>query len=274
MSIILIVVKVYFNKDVMRFIYLHFIICCSLLFACDSADPCFPEQKALTPESMPLQGLNSSVRVRIKPPFLILQKRRSHPDSLLCADDRICDKLEKGFGSDIVFNYDSLYVSDAMCAISGIAPHMVDYYADPDMKRVYVNDSRIVFCYGYKKQIDFMDFKYNLINKVKFKFANPAHIDSKNQGDLNLSYLCSYLGKHYFYTLFWGVSSNEYKPGSSRVTYLEVYDLDGNPVVRYRLKGKFPVYFAVDEETFTLYGPETYDDPEDHLLVYELKGLS
>jgi hypothetical protein len=57
-------------------------------------------------------------------------------------------------------------------------------------------------------------------------------------------------------------------------TFLEVFDLDGNPVIRYHLDGRRPVYFAVDEETFTLYGTGDDGDPEDYLLVYKLKGLS
>jgi negative regulator of replication initiation len=53
-----------------------------------------------------------------------------------------------------------------------------------------------------------------------------------------------------------------------------VYDLDGKPIIKYYLNGRRPVYFAVDEETFTLYGAGEDGDPEDNLLVYKLKGLS
>ena len=35
-----------------------------------------------------------------------------------------------------------------------------------------------------------------------------------------------------------------------------------------------PVYFAIDEETFTLYGAGEDGEPEDYLLIYKLKGLS
>ena len=34
-----------------------------------------------------------------------------------------------------------------------------------------------------------------------------------------------------------------------------------------------PCYFAVDEETFTLYGTGWNGEPEDHLLMYKLEGL-
>ena len=153
-------------------------------------------------------------------------------------------------------------------------PDIVDYMVDPDMGNVYANESRIVFCYGYKKQIDFMDINFNLIKRVKFKFANTTVISSKNNGDDKVSYVYGYLGKRYLYVLFFGTSWRENRANSTRRTFLEVFDLDGNPVVRYHLDGRRPVYFAVDEETFTLYGAGEDGDPEDHLLVYKLKGLS
>lgn len=54
---------------------------------------------------------------------------------------------------------------------------------------------------------------------------------------------------------------------------LEVFDMDGNPIARYHLEGRRPTHFAVDEETFTLYGAGEEGEPEDDLLVYNLKGL-
>nr|WP_280766541.1 BF3164 family lipoprotein [Parabacteroides sp. PFB2-10] len=151
---------------------------------------------------------------------------------------------------------------------------MIDYIADPDMGNVVTNDSRIIFCYGYKKQIDFMDTEFNLIKRVSFKFDNPTIVNSENQGDVKESYVYSYLGKRYLYALFFGTSWNENRANSTCGTFLEVFDLDGNPVIRYYLEGRRPVYFAVDEETFTLYGSGEDGDPEDNLLVYKLKGLS
>lgn len=153
-------------------------------------------------------------------------------------------------------------------------PDMIDYMADPDMGNAYANESRIVFCYGYKKQIDFMDTEFNLIKRVSFKFDRPAIVDLENQGDIKMSYIYSYLGKRYLYALFLGTSWNESRANSTFGTYLEVFDLDGNPVVRYLLDGRRPVYFAVDEVTFTLYGAGEDGNPEDNLLMYQLKGLS
>jgi hypothetical protein len=193
--------------------------------------------------------------------------------------------------NDAAFINDSLYVVNAMYTAPSLYlltlqdelprkswqygnPDMVDYVADPNMGRVYTNESRIAFCYEYKKQIDIMDIDFNLIKRVKFKFANFTHINSENQGDVKVSYVYGYLGKRYLYALFFGTSWNENRARATCGTFLEVFDLDGNPVARYRLDGRRPVYFAVDEETFTLYGAGEDGDPEDYLLMYRLKGLS
>ena len=150
---------------------------------------------------------------------------------------------------------------------------IVDYITDPNMGKIYANESRIVFCYGYKKQIDFMDTEFNLIKRVKFKFDSSPDSNLGGEND-KISYTYGYLGKRYLYTLFFGTSWKEYRANSTYGNILEVFDLDGNPVARYHLEGRGPVYFAVDEETFTLYGAGEDGDPEDNLLVYKLKGLS
>ena len=152
-------------------------------------------------------------------------------------------------------------------------PAIMDYLVDSNSGKVYANESRIVFCYQYKKQIDFMDIDLNLIKRVKFKYDHPVGriTDDENQA---VSYPLSYLGKHYLYTLFFGKSWKEF--WSSRTdsgVFLEVFDLDGNPIIRYRLDGLGPEIFVVDEKTFTLYGTAPDTAPEDRLLVYKLKGL-
>ena len=189
--------------------------------------------------------------------------------------------------NDAAFINDSLFVVDAMymapdlylISLQDKLPkktkkyrnsNILDYYIDPDMGRVYANESRIAYCYGYKKQIDFMDIDLNLIKRVKFKYKHQAVI---NGADEKVSYVYGYFGKRYLYVLFFGTSWNEYRDGSVSSFFLEVYDLEGNPVVRYRLDGNRPVYFAVDEEGFTLYGAGDDGEPEDNLLVYKLKGL-
>ena len=88
-----------------------------------------------------------------------------------------------------------------------------------------------------------------------------------------MSYVYAYLGKRYLYALFLGTSWNENRANSTCGTYLEVYDLDGNSVIRYHLKDRRPVYYVVDETNYTLYGAGEEGEPEDNLLVYKLKGL-
>ena len=190
--------------------------------------------------------------------------------------------------NDAAFINDSLFVVDAMDIAPSLYllsmkdelpnktrkyrnPAIVDYSIDPDMGRVYANESRIAICYGYKKQIDFMDINLNLIKRVKFNYAKP---EIHNRPDDKVSYVYGYFGKRYLYALFFGTSWQEHRAQSCRGSFLEVFDLDGNPVIRYRLDGISPVYFAVDEETFTLYGTGEKGDPEDYLLMYKLKGLS
>ena len=153
-------------------------------------------------------------------------------------------------------------------------PNMIDFYADPQMGYVVANNKRIILCRGYKKEIEFMDTDFNLIKKISFEFDSPTEITGQNQGDVNVSYDNAYLGEHYLYVSCIGTSWNEYYKRNTYGSIIEVYDLDGNPVARYTLNGRQPIYFAVDEETYTLYGPGPDANPEDNLLVYQLKGLS
>ena len=71
-----------------------------------------------------------------------------------------------------------------------------------------------------------------------------------------------------------GTSWNENRANSTCGTILEVFDLNGNPKAKYHLKGRRPVYFAVDEENSVLYGAGENGEPEDHLIVYHLNALS
>ncbi len=191
--------------------------------------------------------------------------------------------------ANAAFINDSLYVLDAMYRAPSVYqltfrdelpikswtyrnPDILDYYIDPDMGRVYANDNRIVFSYGYKKQIDFMDTDFNLIKRVSFDFANRTINPSRN--DDVASYGTGYLGNRYFYVLFIGTSWTEYRKLSFRGTFLEVFDLDGIPIARYHLGGIPPISFVVDEETFILYGMRDDGEPEDNLLVYKLNGVS
>jgi len=189
------------------------------------------------------------------------------------------------------FINDSLYVIDGqwtpnllLLTFSDEVPRKIRQYRDPNIiynaldpnyGRVYANDSRIVFCYDYKKQIDFMDIDLNLMKSVIFKYDVPANIAVGAEGrNTNHCYTYAHLGKYYLYASFRGATSKEYNDPSFRGTILEVFDLEGNPVIKYHLDGLAPNFFVVDEETFTLYGGRYDGEPVDHLLVYRLKGIS
>ena len=201
-------------------------------------------------------------------------------------NDTIDNMFEAAFINDSLFVLDAQYQSPSLYILSLNEesprkvkqyrnPKIKDHYADPDMGRVYANEGRIALCYGWKKQIDFMDTDFKLIKRIKFKFDDPVEMTTENQGDIKASYVYGYFGKRYFYIIFFGTSWKEHR-SSYRGTSLEVYDLDGNPVARYQFDGISPSRFVVDEATFILYGVIDMDKegPKDHLLVYRLKGLS
>ena len=148
-----------------------------------------------------------------------------------------------------------------------------DLDKDSDFGNVSANGDRVVLYYAYKKQIDFMDTGLNLIKRVEFKYDYPTEMTDER--DPKISYYYSYLGKRYLYTLFLGKSWSEHSAQSLLGAFLEVFDLDGNPIARYYLDGAIPNIFVVDEETFTLYGV-LYNNAEfvDSLPIYQLKGLS
>jgi hypothetical protein len=149
---------------------------------------------------------------------------------------------------------------------------LINYAADPNrVDYMFANKDRIMLCYSYKKQIDFMDTDFNLVKRVTFDDYVPKY-EWRNPDEEKPSYGKGYLGKRYLYLLFMGCTYNEMKAKDDKGSYLEVFDFDGNPIARYELQGERPRYFAVDEETFTLYSPMK-GLPEDHLMVYKLEGL-
>jgi len=153
-------------------------------------------------------------------------------------------------------------------------PDIMDPEKDVGLGYVCANENRIVLYYVYKKQVDFMDADFNLIKSVKFKYDYPTTVADEDWRDRKRSYDFCYLGKRYLYALFFGKSLREHRTQSFRGAFLEIFDLDGNPVAEYYLDGITPDNFVVDEETFSLYGI-SYDNAEivDSLLVYRLKGL-
>ena len=149
---------------------------------------------------------------------------------------------------------------------------LINYADDPNrVDNMFANQNRIVLCYAYKKQRDFLETDFNLIKRVEFGDYTPVY-GVKVPKDEKPSYEQGYLGKRYLYALFMGCTYNELEAREGKGVHLEVFDMEGNPVARYELQGERPRYFVVDEETFTLYSPMK-GLPEDHLLMYKLEGL-
>lgn len=197
------------------------------------------------------------------------------------------------YANDVIntsFINDSLFIVDAeytgpyvhLCSVKDERPkkswkyrnpNIMDFYMDFNKGNVYANEKRVIFCYKVKKQIDFMDTEFNLIKRVKFDDYDEPTAIGVVPGEDKESYIYAYLGKKYLYALFMGTTWTEHDNRLSCGYSLEVYDLDGNPIARYKLEGRRPVYYAVDEETFTLYGAGYKGVPEDCLLIYRLNGL-
>lgn len=126
-------------------------------------------------------------------------------DVMLKSDESLLTK--KGINGAAFIN-DSLFVIDAKYYAD---PHLYVYnlhkkepvysleYGDSHMfirqvdtgyGNVYVNSERIFFCYGYKKQIDFMDTNFKLIKRLEFDYTEPTvSISPDSQGDEKVSYV-------------------------------------------------------------------------------------
>ena len=82
--------------------------------------------------------------------------------------------------------------------------------------------------------------------------------------DEELYYVSAFAGRKYFYALFKGERNAEGKNPSNTI---EVYDYDGNPVVRYRFDMP-PLFFYPDEKNNCIYA--THPSCMDTLLRYDL----
>lgn len=135
------------------------------------------------------------------------------------------------------------------------------YYSNRGL--ISANDSFVVYPYIYKKQIDIYRVDdFNLVKRISDgnKYPAPSIRDAKN---ITYHYFNVYAGSKYFYALYMGHKADE--NFSDRT--LEVYDYDGNPIVKYTFD-IIPHYFAVDEKEGYIYA--TNSNYEDYLLRYKL----
>jgi hypothetical protein len=137
------------------------------------------------------------------------------------------------------------------------------YYSNRGL--IAVNKSNIVHSYLFKKQIDIYDLhtgrKKAVLTDGK-KYPKPD-VGSRDNSQY---YVNIYAGADRFYALS---RNNRYDTPDNQDEYLlEVFDYDGNPIVRYAFDIA-PFLFAIDEDSGQIYGYSSRF--EDYLLRYDMK---
>jgi hypothetical protein len=127
---------------------------------------------------------------------------------------------------------------------------------------IAVNDSNIVYSYVFKKQIEIYDLhtceKKTVITDGR-KYPKPDLKSNENPA----CYMNIYAGINYFYALCMNNDSH----GSQADYLLEVFDYEGNPIIKYTFDIA-PSLFVVDEDRGHIYGySHMY---EDYLLRYDM----
>jgi hypothetical protein len=130
------------------------------------------------------------------------------------------------------------------------------------------NDSVIVYAYQYKKQIDIYDIN-SLQLKIritgKYKYEPPVFDYTRNV----LYYTGIVAGNKYFYVMYRGINSKNVPLNND---IIEVFDYDGNPVVKYIFDDITPQIFTVDEINHYIYG-YSYNS-QDYLLRYAIPSFN
>lgn len=134
------------------------------------------------------------------------------------------------------------------------------FYSDRGL--VAANDSFIVYSYVFKKQIDI----YNISDlKLKKRIIGKSQLEGIAVGDFenNIYQYISIIAKEkYFYALYQGN-----KAENNHDCIIEVYDYDGNPIIKYDFD-IIPFLFEVDEKNRFIYGFN--NNYENFLLIYKL----
>lgn len=128
---------------------------------------------------------------------------------------------------------------------------------------VAAHDSCILYSYIYKREINIYSTNDLTLRKnIRWKYPQQK-IDIQNP-DNNIKYYMNIVaGENYFYALY-----NGHAPKENNVDgLLEVYDYDGNPVMRYQFDIT-PFLFDIDEENHYIYGYNPLE--EDYLLRFEI----
>jgi len=129
---------------------------------------------------------------------------------------------------------------------------------------IAASESTLVYSYLFKKQIDIYDLStLKLITSIGdgVEYPKPTPGDFSS---VTYHYVGLYAGEKYFYALYDG---GEMAKGGGRSRFLEVYDYDGNPIMKYSFD-IYPLLFVVDESNRKIYGfNQKY---QDNLLRYSI----
>ncbi|MDR0427812.1 MAG: TolB-like 6-bladed beta-propeller domain-containing protein [Dysgonamonadaceae bacterium] len=130
---------------------------------------------------------------------------------------------------------------------------------------IATSGSTLVYSYLFKRQIDIYDLS---TLKLKTRISDGEKYPKPAPGDFSsliYHYIGLYAGEKYFYALYDGEDRKTVLKPSA---FLEVYDYDGNPIIKYSFD-ILPYLFVVDEDNGKIYGFN--NEYEDNLLRYDLK---
>jgi len=133
---------------------------------------------------------------------------------------------------------------------------------------IATNESSLVYSYLFKKQIDIYDLstlklKTRIGDGKKYPRPTPGNFSS-----VTYHYAGLYAGEKYFYTSYVYDDGKKREEGVSRPRFLEVYDYDGNPIIKYSFDIS-PILFVVDERNGKIYGFN--EEYQDNLLHYNIE---
>ena len=128
-----------------------------------------------------------------------------------------------------------------------------------------VNANTVAYAYLYQNKIDFMNLDFSLRNTLMGQ-QSEIKIGRNGLDNSIFYYVDGYVGEENFYFRYLGCSLNDSK-SQKKGSIIEVYDKDGNPLIRYHLD--FNIFrFVVDEKNLKIYAVS--EDDEDAILMYDI----
>lgn len=177
-------------------------------------------------------------------------------DSLLVYNDFVTDRLAL-----VIYNLKS---QKLMNELEFFKTDIENSFFQENRGIMAANSKCIAYGYALQNKIDFYDYNFNKIKSMGLD--GDANKETKDFMKVKNYYINLVAGEKYIYALYAsGVTSEQINDKTSY--FLEVYDIQGNPVILYSLDKKITL-MAVDEEQQIIYG---YDSgTPDILLKYQL----